>query len=262
MKQLWQRFRFTALVPALALTLAWTAGCVGMASQAIIAKHLAKPQKFYNAYTRQEYDTMEESLKATRDCLNQDLAKVTPLKDPLKCKALIIIPSESALKDQYEKIHKGFKEQHDMVMRTQIPDYDQWKERSEKRRSNNPQLQQIHAQTDEEIKRIYDHSVHTVEIHYDFLVEALKKRHIFQEVGVQKAREIGNSHASAAPGYGVVIYLVSLTRPAKTIIIQNLWHLKTAGSEEPWLIGSDESVSGWLVNVEKTAREQLKFEKP
>lgn len=258
MKQPWQRFRFTALVLALALA----AGCVGMASQAMIAQQLKEAGKFQNPYSKQKYDTLEESLKATRDYFNQDLAKVTPLKESLQCKALIIIPSEPALKDYYDKVAKGAKEWTDMEMRTRMPDYDQMKEKMDKYQRNNPWLQQIHAQTDENMKRMYDHSVKTDEIRYDFLVEALKKRHIFQEVGVQKAREMGNSHASAAPGSGVVIYLVTLLRPANTMNIQNLWHLKTAGSEEPWLLGTDESVNGWLANVEKTAREQLKFEKP
>jgi hypothetical protein len=35
-----------------------------------------------------------------------------------------------------------------------------------------------------------------------------------------------------------------------------------AGSEDPWLLGSDESPSGWMTNIEKTAREQLKPANP
>jgi hypothetical protein len=257
MNQSWQRFRFTAL----GLVLALAAGCVGMVSQAMIAQHLKEAGKFHNYYTKQKYDTMEESLKATRDYFNQDLAKVTPLKDPLQSKALILIPSESALKDHYEKVAKGAKEWTDMQMRTQMADYDQMKEKMEKYQRGNSQFQQIRAQTDENVKRIYDHSVKTDELRYEFLVEALKKRHIFQEVGVQKAREMGKGQP-APPGSGVIIYLVTLTNPANPMNFQNLWNLKTAGSDEAWLIGSDESVSGWLANVEKTAREKLKFEKP
>jgi len=252
MKQPWQRFRFTALVLALALA----AGCVGMASQAMIAQQLKEAGKFHNYYTKQKYDTLEESLKATRDYSNQDLAKVTPLKDPLQCKTLFIIPSGPAIQDYYDKVAKATKEWGEMEMRVRMPDYEQIKEKYKGIIQFYPM-----GQTDENMKRMYDHSVQTDEIRYDFLVEALKKRHIFQEVAVQKAREMGNSHAAAASGSGVVIYLVTLMRPNK-MNLQNLWYLKTAGSEEPWLIGTDESVNGWLANVEKTAREQLKFEKP
>jgi hypothetical protein len=142
-----------------------------------------------------------------------------------------------------------------------MADYDKMKALTEKHMRNNPQYQQMHAQIDENTKRMYEHLEKTDEIRYDFLVTALKKRHIFQEVAVQKAREMGKSQA-AAPNSGVVIYLVTLVNPANPANFQNLWYLKIAGSDEPWLIGSDESVSGWLANVEKTAREQLKFAKP
>jgi hypothetical protein len=236
---------------ALGLSLTLVAACLP-----VIGVQYPKEAIMYdNSYTHQKYATMEDSLKATRDYFNQDLARVTPLREPLKCKALIIIPSDQALTDYWDKCWKKQKESMEMEVRVRMPDYDKMKEKY-------PRVQQVFTQMEEANKRNFEHSAKTDEIRYDFLVEALKRRKIFQDTGVQKAREMGTAHPAVPSGYGVVIYLISMPGRGSGMPIQNLWYLGTPGSADPVMIGTDESVNQWLTGVEKTAGEQLQSAKP
>ncbi|MCX5893299.1 MAG: hypothetical protein NTW80_10090 [Deltaproteobacteria bacterium] len=258
MQQPWQRFRLTALL----LVLALASGCVGMATQKIIAKTLNEKQSYHNYYTNQQYETLDESLQATRAHFNKELAGVKPLGKPLKCKSLLLIPSITAITNEYDKLRKLSQGKVEMEMRTTIPDYDRVEARREKFKQNHPEFQKVETKLAESLEQIRNHYAKMEEIRYDILAEALNRRKIFAQTTVQKTNELGSSHASAAPGYGCTIYLVSRIMPGKVTLAEKSWFLKTPGCEDSVMIGPDEMINPWLSNVEKTAREQLPGEKP
>jgi|GEM_PF-4869796 hypothetical protein len=254
MKAQWQQLR--VMTPVLVLALA--SGCVGMATKEMVAKSMAQAQKqpFYNCYTRQNYETVDESYKATREYFNKELARVTPLGKSLNCKALIIIPSVTAIRNEYDKTSKLMEDS----LRTEIPDYDQTKARMEKFKQDHPEF----PKSDARLEQIKNHYPKMEEIRFATLAEALKRRKIFSETVVQKTNELGTRHASAPPSYGCTIYLVSRVLQGKAPRTLRTWFLKTPGSEDPVMIGPDEAinVNAWLSDIGKTAQEQLKNDKP